>query len=289
MSLQRSAVPAVWGVEDLTVRYGQRTALDHVSLAVPSSTLTAVVGGDGSGKSTLLRALAGAVRPAGGCVRRPAAHQVGYVAGARAVYTDLTVDENVAFVAEAYGIGRAEREARALLLLRRAGLIDARERLAGRLSGGMRQKLAFVLAALHEPQLLILDEPTTGVDPVSRAELWRLIAAAAAGGAAIVVATTYLDEAERAAAVLVLQRGRALLAGAPAEITARLAGVLFDLPPDAVPAGALPRSWRNGALRRVWAPAGRPSAAAAPATPTLADAVIVASLSAEKPAEEPGS
>jgi ABC-2 type transport system ATP-binding protein len=270
----------VWGVERLTVRYGHRTALEDVTLAVPSRMVTAVVGGDGSGKSTLLRALAGAIRPAQGSVRRPETRRVGYVAGARGVYADLTVDENLAFVAAAYGVGREEREARAAPLLRRAGLAGARRRLAGQLSGGMRQKLAFILAALHEPLLLILDEPTTGVDPVSRAELWRLIAAAAAGGAAVVLSTTYLDEADRAAVVLVLQHGRALLAGPPAEVTGRLSGKLFDVPPAALPAAALPRSWRSGAVRRVWSPDGAPPAAAATAArPTLGDAVIVASLS----------
>jgi ABC-2 type transport system ATP-binding protein/ribosome-dependent ATPase len=199
---------SAWGVRDLTVRYGARTALDGVSLEAPGSFVTAVVGADGAGKTTLLRALAGVIRPAAGSVRRPDRRRIGYVAGASGLYDDLSVDENVAFVAEAYGLTAGERETRIRRLLEQTGLTGTGGRLAGRLSGGMRQKLAFALAMLHEPELLVLDEPTTGVDPVSRAELWRLIAAAAAGGAAVVVSTTYLDEARRAATVVLLEDGR---------------------------------------------------------------------------------
>ena len=115
-----------------------------------------------------------------------------------------------------------ERDGRAAELLKRTGIAGTGDRLAGRLSGGMRQKLAFALAMLHRPKLLILDEPTTGVDPVSRSELWRLIAGAAADGAAVLVATTYLDEAERAADVLVLDDGRAVAAGPPEAVAAAL-------------------------------------------------------------------
>ena len=185
-----------WGVSGLTVRYGRRTALDDVTLDVPAGAVTAVIGGDGAGKTTLLRALAGVARPTAGTVRSPARRRIGYVAGASGLYDDLSVAENVAFVADAYGVRGEELEARLAELLERTGLEGIGDRLAGRLSGGMRQKLAFALALLHQPELLILDEPTTGVDPVSRVELWRLIAGAAAGGAGVVVSTTYLDEAD---------------------------------------------------------------------------------------------
>jgi len=211
-----------WGAENLTVRFGRRTALDAVSVEVRPGSVTVVVGGDGSGKTTLLRAMAGAVRPQGGRVRRPSRRDVGYISGASGLYGDLTVDENIAFAGAAYGLEGAERERRAVRLLAQTNIAEARDRLAGRLSGGMRQKLAFALAMLHEPKLLILDEPTTGVDPVSRSELWRLIAGAAANGAAVLVATTYLDEAERAAEVLVLDDGRAVAAGPPKAVAAAL-------------------------------------------------------------------
>jgi ABC-type multidrug transport system ATPase subunit len=239
-----------WGVQDLTVRYGARTALDGVSLEAPGGAVTAVVGADGSGKTTLLRALAGVVRPAAGSVRRPDRRRIGYVAGASGLYTDLSVDENVAFVAAAYGISGPERDARIELLLEQTGLTGTGGRLAGRLSGGMRQKLAFALAMLHEPELLVLDEPTTGVDPVSSAELWRLIAAAAAGGAAVVVSTTYLDEARRAATVVLLEDGH--VCDAAAVLRAGDAA-RADRPGDAPSAGdhdAVRLAVADGAVRR---------------------------------------
>jgi ABC-2 type transport system ATP-binding protein len=282
------ATESVWGVQDLYVRYGRRPALDGVSLRVPSREVTAVVGGDGSGKSTLLRTLAGAMRPASGSVDRPSARRIGYVAATSGVYTDLTVDENIIFVARAYGLHDGLK-ARTAGLLERAGLSAARDRLAGKLSGGMRQKLAFVLAVLAEPQLLILDEPTTGVDPVSRSEIWRLIADAAARGAAIALATTYLDEAERAAQVLVLDRGRALLAGPPDEVAAAVPGALFDLPPAQVPAALAHLSWRNGSVRRVWVRDGARPPGAVLVQPRLADAVIVACLQGESSAAAAGA
>jgi ABC-2 type transport system ATP-binding protein len=280
------AVEQTWGIEHVSVRYGRRLALEDVSLRVPARQVTAVVGGDGSGKSTLMRTLAGALRPALGSVDRPPARRIGYVSAASGVYTDLTVDENIIFVARAYGL-QAGLQARTDGLLKRAGLAEARGRLAGKLSGGMRQKLAFVLAVLAEPQLLVLDEPTTGVDPVSRSEIWRLIAEAAAQGAAIALATTYLDEAERAAHVLVLDRGRALLAGPPDDVAAAVPGALFDLPPAQVPAALAPVSWRSGSARRVWVRDGAPpSPGAVPIQPRLSDAVIVACLRAESSAAD---
>jgi ABC-2 type transport system ATP-binding protein len=236
--------------------------------------VAAVVGGDGAGKTSLLRALAGTVRPAAGTVRRPPERRLGYVSAGPGVWADLTVDENLSFSGRAYGLSAGELQRRVGGLLERTGLAEARDRLAGRLSGGMRQKLALAMAVAHEPDLLILDEPTTGVDPVSRAELWRLLAASAAGGAAVVVATTYLDEAERAATVLVLDRGRSLLAGTPDEIVAATPGLVVDA---AARPGGLP-SWRRGSRWRAWSPDGSTPPGTGPATLDLEDAVIVAQL-----------
>jgi ABC-2 type transport system ATP-binding protein len=245
-----------WGCRRLGVRYGATVALEEVSFEVSEGTVAAVVGGDGAGKTSLLRALAGTVRPAAGTVRRPDERRLGYVSAGPGIWTDLTVDENLSFSGRAYG------------------LAGARDRLAGRLSGGMRQKLALAMAVAHEPDLLILDEPTTGVDPVSRAELWRLLAASAAGGAAVVVATTYLDEAERAATVLVLDRGRSLLAGTPDEVVAATPGLVVDAAtrPDGIP------SWRRGSRWRAWSPDGSTPPGTGLATLDLEDAVIVAQL-----------
>jgi ABC-2 type transport system ATP-binding protein len=265
---------ATWGCRRLGVRYGATTALDEVTFELAAGTVAAVVGGDGAGKTTLLRALAGTVRPAAGTVRRPPERRLGYVSAGPGVWTDLTVDENLSFSGRAYGLDADELERRVGGLLERTGLAEARARLAGQLSGGMRQKLALAMAVAHEPELLILDEPTTGVDPLSRAELWRLLAAAAAGGAAVVVATTYLDEAERAGSVLVLDRGRSLLSGTPEEVVAATPGLVVEgaARPDGLP------SWRRGARWRAWAPDGSAPPATSPVTLDLEDAVIVAQL-----------
>jgi ABC-2 type transport system ATP-binding protein len=271
-----------WGVEGLGVRYGDRTALDGVTFAVAPRSVAAVVGGDGAGKTSLLRALAGTVPPSAGTVRRPDDRRIGYVSAGPGVWADLTVAENLEFTGRAYGLGAGRLGSRTAELLERTGLDEARGRLAGRLSGGMRQKLALAMALLHEPELLILDEPTTGVDPVSRVELWRLLAAAAAGGAAVALATTYLDEAERAATVLVLDQGRALLAGTPEEVLAAVPGRVVEA--QARPEGA--PAWRRGARWRVWSPDGTPLPGATEVAMDLEDAVVVAQLAREQQGRE---
>ena len=265
---------AGWGCNGLGVRFGGTVALEDVTFEVPAGTIAAVVGGDGAGKTTLLRALAGTVRPSAGTVHRPSRRRLGYVSAGPGVWGDLTVDENLSFAGRAYGLSADELDRRGGGLLERTGLVGARGRLAGRLSGGMRQKLALVMAVAHQPDLLILDEPTTGVDPLSRAELWRLLASSAAGGAAVVVATTYLDEAERAATVLVLDRGRSLLAGTPDEVLAATPGLVVEAParPDGIAA------WRRGARWRAWSPDGSTPPGTSRATLELEDAVIVAQL-----------
>jgi ABC-2 type transport system ATP-binding protein len=242
---------ATWGVRGLVVRYGHHVALEGVDLEVPAGSVTAVVGADGAGKSSLLRALAGAVRHEAGEVRRPDRRHLGYVSTDRSVFRDLTVAENLSFAGEAYGLRGAELEARIDATLSRIGLAGVERRLAGVLSGGMRQKLALAMALLHDPALLVLDEPTTGIDPLSRVELWELISEIAAAGTAVALATTYIDEAERAARVLVLADGRQLLAGAPEEIVAAMPGCIWvaDRPLDG-------RSWRCGSSWRTWIEGG---------------------------------
>jgi ABC-2 type transport system ATP-binding protein len=261
-----------WGVRALTVRYGDRVALDDVTLDAPPGSVTAVVGGDGAGKTTLLRALVGGLRPDAGTVRRPPASEIGYFPGSSGVYPDLTVDENLDFAARAYRVPGDGRRGR---LLHAAGLTGVGHRLAGQLSGGMRQKLGLVMAMLHEPALLVLDEPSTGVDPVSRAELSGLISRAAAAGTAVVLSTAYLDEAERAGYVLVLDRGRVLRAGDPDSITASVPGLVVTS--AARPDGRW--SWRRSGGWRSWVPPGDAAAPGGePATVDLEDAVVVAAL-----------
>ena len=274
-----------WGVRGLVVRYGHHVALDGVDLEVLAGSVTAVVGADGAGKSSLLRALAGAVRPAAGEVRRPDRRHLGYVATDRGVYRDMTAAENLAFAGAAYGFRGRDLQERIEATLNRIGLVGVEKRLAERLSGGMRQKLALAMALLHDPVLLVLDEPTTGIDPLSRVELWELISEIAAAGTAVALATTYIDEAERAAHVLVLSAGRRLAAGLPDDIVAAMPGSIWiaDRPLDG-------RSWRCGSSWRTWREhevAGEVAAGARRIVPDLEDALVVAELNAEARAGTP--
>jgi len=276
---QDSFVEDGWGARALRLRYGDVLALDDVSLAVPRGQVTAVVGGDGAGKSSLLRCLAGAIRPDFGEVRGPGKLRTGYLPASSGLYPDLTVTENLQFRARSYGVPDTVAKPRIRELTELAGLSTARDRLAGQLSGGMRQKLGVIAALVHDPALLILDEPSTGVDPVSRSGLWSLIASAAARGAAVVLATTYLDDAQRAAWVLVLDAGSEIAAGTPEQIVAAMPGTVAEAP--AQPAGADgARSWRRGAGWRTWYPPGA-SQPGQPVTADLQDAVTVAALARE--------
>jgi ABC-2 type transport system ATP-binding protein len=278
-----------WGAQDVCVRFGGTLALDHVSFRAEPGRVSAVVGGDGAGRTTLLRCLAGALAPGSGLIQRPAALATGYLSAGSGTYPDLSVTENLAFRAAAYRIPPETARQRSGELLARAGLDRATGRLAGQLSGGMRQKLGVIAAMLHRPDLLVLDEPTTGVDPVSRADLWWLIARAAADGAAVVLATSYLDEAERAHDVLVLDAGSELASGTPEQIVAAMRGTLTV--GDTRPAGeAGRRSWRREGRWRVWDPGPGPGSGSGSGEggggggtvrPDLQDAVTVAALARE--------
>ncbi len=238
--------------QHLSVKLGSAPLLTDVSLNVPPGAVTAVVGGDGAGKSTLLRCLVGEVLPDDGVVERPDNARVGYMPSSSGSWSDLTVDENIDFVAGVYGLSGEALAMRRQQLLSSTGLDQRGSRLARQLSGGMRRKLGFVLASLHRPQLLVLDEPSTGVDPVSRVELWRLIAEAAADGAAVVMSTTYLDEAERASSILVLDRGRAILQGSPDEVVASVPGRIVEVETPSHRS----RAWKRGSAFREWLPDG---------------------------------
>jgi ABC-2 type transport system ATP-binding protein len=276
--------PRGFGATGLRVRYDNTLALDDVSVEIQTGQVTAVIGGDGAGKTTLLRCLAGALQPGSGQLRTPGSRQTGYLAASSGTYPDLTVEENLAFRATAYGMSGPAAGRRAADLVALAGLTGARNRLAGQLSGGMRQKLGVIAALLHRPELLVLDEPSTGVDPVSRSGLWWLIASAAADGAAVILSTTYLDDAQRAAMVLVLDSGRQLAAGTPDQIVAAIPGTVVKTAER--PAGAVAnRAWRRGASWRVWCPPGTELVSAQVAA-DLQDAVTIAAL-AREPAESP--
>lgn len=262
-----------WGVSDLTVRLGGTTVLHDVDLSLDRGKVHTVVGGDGAGKSTLLRLIAGLRLDYDGTVTLPPASRIGFVPSDGGIFGDLSVDENLEFVAHVYRVD--DWHERAHDLKRRAGLERFGKHLAGRLSGGQRRKLAGSMALLHEPDLLVFDEVTTGVDPVSRMDLWRLIARAAAAGAAVLAATTYLDEAERAESVLMLHRGRVLASGSPDEIIAKIPGTVEerDTPSDAS------RAWRRGRRWRQWT---TDSTATSHGNLTLEDAAIVLEIMADK-------
>jgi ABC-2 type transport system ATP-binding protein len=279
-----------WGTAGVRVTFDGKMAVDDITMAAVPGMITAVVGGDGAGKTTLLRCLAGALAPAAGTVTSPGARAIGYFPASSGTYPDLTVAQNLAFRAAAYSLRAAPAAQRAAELTELAGLAGARDRLAGQLSGGMRQKLGVIAAMLHRPDLLILDEPTTGVDPVSRSGLWWLITRAAADGAAVVLSTTYLDDAQRAATVLVLDAGRRLASGTPELIVADMPGAV--LAARARPDGTAGRlAWRRGGGWRIWVPPGGRTASSkqatagprdgGPVTADLQDAVTVAALARE--------
>ncbi len=262
-----------WSVEDLTVAFGSTVALDSVTVLVEPGAVHAVIGGDGAGKSTLLRVLAGLGLQHRGAVRLPAQDRIGYVPSRGGVFGDLTVDENIEFVAAAHRL-RSWRP-RASMLLERAGIASFGDRLAAELSGGQRRKLAGSMAVLAEPDLLVLDEVTTGVDPVSRLELWRLMAGSAAAGAAVIAATSYLDEAERANRVELLHDGRLLASGSPDDIIDAVPGEITEeeSPTDRAVA------WRRGRRWRQWHPG---AVTRGDRRPSLEDAAIVLELDARR-------
>ncbi|MBX6363914.1 MAG: ABC transporter ATP-binding protein [Gemmatimonadetes bacterium] len=237
-----AATSAVVAVERLTRRFGALVALDAVTFDVRPAELFGIVGPDGAGKTTLLRILAGVVRPTSGdarvrgvsVARAPEAVKphIAYMSQRFGLYDDLTVRENIDFYADLYRVPRAERPARIERLHRFSGLGPFADRLAGKLSGGMKQKLSLSCALVHQPEVLLLDEPTFGVDPISRRDLWLILHEMVAAGVTVVVSTSYLDEAERCDRVALLDHGRVLALDTPAALQARLPGEMRALRTD---------------------------------------------------------
>lgn len=221
----------------LSKRFGAVAALTDVSLTVERGEMFGLIGPDGAGKTTAIRVFCGLLRPDGGSVRvlgrDPVAEHaavtgvVGYLSQRFSLYGDLSIDENIAFFAEIHGVRGYRPLADRLLDMMQ--LTRFRARRADRLSGGMKQKLALACTLVHQPNLLLLDEPTTGVDPVSRREFWKLLSEFLAQGLTIVMATPYLDEAERCARVALLDEGRVAALDAPAALQASFPGDLLEV------------------------------------------------------------
>jgi len=212
-------------INNLIKKFNDTIALNGIDLNIEAGKIYGVIGPDGAGKTTLLRIIAGLLKPTTGNINvlgfklpeqsEELKEQIGYMPQKFSLYTDLTVYENLKFFADIYGIEKSILEERIKPLLHMSRLSAFSSRLAGDLSGGMKQKLALTCTLIHRPKLLILDEPTTGVDPVSRRELWEILQSIVAEGVSIILTTAYMDEAEWCGDVIMLYKGKIVRKGSP--------------------------------------------------------------------------
>ncbi len=228
--------------EALTRVFGNLTAVDALTLDVARGEIFGLVGPDGAGKTTTMRLLTAILEPtsgeawvAGHHVQREAEavkERIAYVSQRFGLYPDLSVQENIDFYADIYSIPRKQRAERVQWLLSFSNLAPFRKRLAGNLSGGMKQKLSLVCALIHTPEVLFLDEPTNGVDPVSRREFWVILDQLLREEVTIVLSTAYLDEAERCHRIALMHSGKVFAVGTPAEVKALMKGTILELRAD---------------------------------------------------------
>ncbi len=236
MNAEREPVIVTQG---LSKRFAELAAVDDVSFKVSGGEIFGLVGPDGAGKSTTMRMLAGVMQPDHGdiiidgvdVVADPerAKQHLSYMPQRFGLYEDLTVDENIRFYADLFEVPRNVWEERASRLLAASGMSRFRRRRAGQLSGGMKQKLGLTCALVHTPQILLLDEPTTGVDPVSRRDFWRILYGLREEGVTILLTTAYLDEAERCNRLALLHSGRLLYCDTPPALKQRLPGAVIAI------------------------------------------------------------
>jgi ABC-2 type transport system ATP-binding protein len=224
---------------DMVKTFGDTRAVDGLNLQVRAGEMVGLVGPDGAGKTTAIRMMCGVLPPTSGYIRvagheipaqiEQARQHIGYLAQRFSLYGDLTVKENLDFFGEVYDIPEAERESRSQALLRFAGLEEYAGRRAAVLSGGMQKKLGLATALVHRPRVVLLDEPTGGVDPIARQEFWHLLIGLLREGSAVLVSTPYMDEAMRFNQVVFMNHGRALIYGEPRKLMAPLAERIIEL------------------------------------------------------------
>ena len=310
--------PAI-ALTNVSKHYGHTKALNGLTFEVARGQMFGLIGPDGAGKTTAIRLICGLMHPDSGSLRvldldptkdhRALTHKVGYLSQRFSLYGDLTIDENIAFFAEIHGV--TDYAQRRDHLLEMTQLTRFRGRLADKLSGGMKQKLALACTLVHQPDLVLLDEPTTGVDPVSRREFWKLLSHFLESGITIVMTTPYLDEAERCNQVALVHEGRTLALDTPARLRTSLPGVWIEAFPadarqvrDRIRAAGHPHVEVFGERLHAWVPdatddaaawrtmaalaarAGVPAIGGRVITPTLEDVFIarLAEIDAASPA-----
>lgn len=277
-------------VEGLTKRFGDLAAVDRLSLSVAEGEIFGLVGPDGAGKTTTMRLLTAIMEPDAGEAWVAGCHivhqaeqlkeQIGYMSQRFGLYADLTVMENLAFYADIYDVPRRGRAAKIDSLLAFSNLTPFKRRLAGNLSGGMKQKLGLACALVHTPKVLFLDEPTNGVDPVSRRDFWRILYQLLREKVTIFVSTAYLDEAERANRLALVSAGRLLACGTPDEVKQLMRGTILEIraPRPRQAANLLRHRLQSESVGlfgdRVHVVSTRPDEAARRATALLAEAQI---------------